>query len=164
MQWLVIAALGFTIYGPQMLIGLCGAELISPKSVGASQGILGLISYMGAAGAGIPLSYLQVRPAMRALRGRGEVVLGFRFYNLFGGGHQTDFQWAATTTACRLMYVGVLLLSLLLTLLLLSQVHYGWNGYFTAMIGACVISLALMLPLANAKSYVQTQQDSKQAA
>jgi sugar phosphate permease len=43
-----------------MLIGLCGAELISPKSVGASQGILGLISYMGAAGAGIPLSYLQV--------------------------------------------------------------------------------------------------------
>jgi sugar phosphate permease len=62
MQWAVIAALGFCIYGPQMLIGLCGAELISPKSVGASQGILGLISYMGAAGAGIPLSYLQVSP------------------------------------------------------------------------------------------------------
>jgi sugar phosphate permease len=61
MQWMVIAGLGFCIYGPQMLIGLCGAELISPKSVGASQGILGLISYMGAAGAGIPLSYLQVR-------------------------------------------------------------------------------------------------------
>jgi hypothetical protein len=62
----VIAALGFAIYGPQMLIGLCGAELISPKSVGASQGILGLISYMGAAGAGIPLSYLQVRGRARA--------------------------------------------------------------------------------------------------
>lgn len=62
MQWAVIAALGFCIYGPQMLIGLCGAELVSPKSVGASQGILGLISYMGAAGAGIPLSYLQVGP------------------------------------------------------------------------------------------------------
>jgi sugar phosphate permease len=44
-----------------MLIGLCGAELISPKSVGASQGILGLISYMGAAAAGIPLSFMQVR-------------------------------------------------------------------------------------------------------
>jgi sugar phosphate permease len=44
----------------QMLIGLCGAELISPKSVGASQGILGLISYMGAAAAGIPLSFMQV--------------------------------------------------------------------------------------------------------
>lgn len=60
LQWAVIGGLGFCIYGPQMLIGLCGAELISPKSVGASQGILGLISYMGAAGAGIPLSYLQV--------------------------------------------------------------------------------------------------------
>ncbi|WIA10980.1 hypothetical protein OEZ85_011139 [Tetradesmus obliquus] len=100
-QWLVIAALGFTIYGPQMLIGLCGAELISPKSVGASQGILGLISYMGAAAAGIPLSFMQVR--------------------------------------------------------------YGWNGYFTAMIGACVVSLVLLLPLANAKSYVQAQRDAKAA-
>jgi sugar phosphate permease len=46
----------------------------------------------------------------------------------------------------------------------LLQVHYGWNGYFTAMIGACVVSLALMLPLANAKSYVQLQQETKQAA
>lgn len=44
------------------------------------------------------------------------------------------------------------------------QVHYGWNGYFTAMIGACVVSLALMLPLANAKSYVQLQGESKPAA
>lgn len=101
LQWLVIAALGFTIYGPQMLIGLCGAELISPKSVGASQGILGLISYMGAAGAGIPLSFLQAR--------------------------------------------------------------YGWNGYFTAMIGACVVSLLLLLPLANAKSYVQAEREARQA-
>eukprot|EP00878_Enallax_costatus_P014199 GHUV01014852.1.p1 GENE.GHUV01014852.1~~GHUV01014852.1.p1 ORF type:complete len:220 (+),score=30.38 GHUV01014852.1:228-887(+) len=100
LQWLVIAALGFTIYGPQMLIGLCGAELISPKSVGASQGILGLISYMGAAGAGIPLSHMQVR--------------------------------------------------------------YGWNGYFTAMIGACVMSLVLLLPLANAKSYVQSEREGRQ--
>lgn len=69
MQWLVIAGLGFAIYGPQMLIGLCGAELVSQRSVGASQGILGLISYGGAAAAGIPLSYLQVRaPSLPALR------------------------------------------------------------------------------------------------
>lgn len=46
----------------------------------------------------------------------------------------------------------------------LPQVHYGWNGYFTAMIGACVVSLALMLPLANAKSYVQLQKEGKAAA
>jgi sugar phosphate permease len=44
-----------------------------------------------------------------------------------------------------------------------AQVRYGWNGYFTAMIGACVVSLALLLPLANAKSYVQAQKDAKTA-
>lgn len=43
------------------------------------------------------------------------------------------------------------------------QVRYGWNGYFTAMIGACVVSLVLLLPLANAKSYVQAQRDAKAA-
>ncbi|KIY94627.1 hexose-phosphate transporter [Monoraphidium neglectum] len=44
-----------------MLIGLCGAEIVSKKSVGASQGILGLISYAGAAFAGIPLAFMQQR-------------------------------------------------------------------------------------------------------
>lgn len=47
LQWLVIAGLGFTIYGPQMLIGLSGAELVAPAAVGASQGILGWIAYLG---------------------------------------------------------------------------------------------------------------------
>lgn len=37
--------------------------------------------------------------------------------------------------------------------------QFGWNGYFGAMIGACVISLLLLAPLANAKSYVQKQQE-----
>lgn len=58
LQWLVIAGLGFTIYGPQMLIGLSGAELVAPSAVGASQGILGWIAYLGAANAGIPLSHI----------------------------------------------------------------------------------------------------------
>lgn len=52
LQWVAIAALGFTIYGPQMLIGLSGAELVAPGAVGASQGILGWIAYLGAANAG----------------------------------------------------------------------------------------------------------------
>jgi sugar phosphate permease len=56
LQWITIAGLGFCIYGPQMLIGLSGAELVSPKAVGASQGILGWIAYLGAAFAGIPLA------------------------------------------------------------------------------------------------------------
>ena len=56
MQWLIIFLLGFCIYGPQMLIGLCGAELVGPESVGASEGFLGWIAYLGAANAGVPLS------------------------------------------------------------------------------------------------------------
>ncbi len=57
-HWLTIAALGFTIYGPHMLIGLCGAELVPKAAVGASQGFLGLVAYIGAANAGIPLAYV----------------------------------------------------------------------------------------------------------
>jgi sugar phosphate permease len=56
LQWIAIAALGFTIYGPQMLIGLSGAELVAPGAVGASQGILGWIAYLGAANAGACVS------------------------------------------------------------------------------------------------------------
>eukprot|EP00889_Picochlorum_renovo_P005293 jgi/Picre1/32323/NNA_007669.t1 len=48
--------IGFFLYGPQMMIGLCGAELVRPDSVGASQGFLGWVAYIGAANAGIPLS------------------------------------------------------------------------------------------------------------
>lgn len=36
----------------QMLVGLCGAELVHPDSVGASQGVLGWVAYLGAANAG----------------------------------------------------------------------------------------------------------------
>jgi sugar phosphate permease len=48
MQWCVIFCIGFFLYGPQMLIGLCGAELVGPDAVGASQGFLGWIAYAGA--------------------------------------------------------------------------------------------------------------------
>jgi MFS transporter, OPA family, sugar phosphate sensor protein UhpC len=57
-QWLLVFLLGFCIYGPQMLIGLCGAELVGPESVGASEGFLGWIAYLGAANAGVPLSLI----------------------------------------------------------------------------------------------------------
>eukprot|EP01024_Parvocaulis_polyphysoides_P017564 TRINITY_DN17760_c0_g2_i3.p1 TRINITY_DN17760_c0_g2~~TRINITY_DN17760_c0_g2_i3.p1 ORF type:complete len:464 (-),score=81.98 TRINITY_DN17760_c0_g2_i3:1441-2655(-) len=58
LQWLLVFMIGFFIYGPQMLIGLCGAELVGPESVGASEGFLGWIAYLGAANAGIPLSII----------------------------------------------------------------------------------------------------------
>jgi MFS transporter, OPA family, sugar phosphate sensor protein UhpC len=58
LQWVLVFCLGFCIYGPQMLIGLCGAELVGPESVGASEGFLGWIAYLGAANAGVPLSLI----------------------------------------------------------------------------------------------------------
>ena len=48
MQWLLVAGVGFTLYGPQMLIGLCGAEVVPKASVSAANGMLGWISYLGA--------------------------------------------------------------------------------------------------------------------
>jgi sugar phosphate permease len=54
-----------------MLIGLAGAELVAPGAVGASQGILGWIAYLGAANAGIPLSHVvQVRKGCSGFRAR----------------------------------------------------------------------------------------------
>ncbi|EFN51043.1 hypothetical protein CHLNCDRAFT_141550 [Chlorella variabilis] len=58
MQWATVFMIGFFLYGPQMMIGLCGAELVRPESVGASQGFLGWVAYLGAANAGIPLSII----------------------------------------------------------------------------------------------------------
>lgn len=57
-QWLNVFMVGFFLYGPQMLIGLCGAELVGKESVGASEGFLGWVAYLGAANAGIPLSII----------------------------------------------------------------------------------------------------------
>eukprot|EP00798_Chlamydomonas_sp_ICE-L_P021673 gene21673-28690_t len=58
LQWINVFFIGFFLYGPQMLIGLCGAELVGPDSVGASEGFLGWVAYLGAANAGIPLSII----------------------------------------------------------------------------------------------------------
>ena len=49
LQWATVFMIGFFLYGPQMLIGLCGAELVGPESVGASEGFLGWIAYLGEA-------------------------------------------------------------------------------------------------------------------
>eukprot|EP00223_Ostreococcus_mediterraneus_P004749 CAMPEP_0174580860 /NCGR_PEP_ID=MMETSP0929-20130131/2718_1 /TAXON_ID=548131 ORGANISM="Ostreococcus mediterraneus, Strain clade-D-RCC2572" /NCGR_SAMPLE_ID=MMETSP0929 /ASSEMBLY_ACC=CAM_ASM_000573 /LENGTH=322 /DNA_ID=CAMNT_0015762353 /DNA_START=575 /DNA_END=1543 /DNA_ORIENTATION=+ len=57
-QSIIVFMIGFFLYGPQMLIGLCGAEIVGRRSVGASEGFLGWIAYLGAANAGVPLSLL----------------------------------------------------------------------------------------------------------
>ena len=58
LQAWTVFMIGFFLYGPQMLIGLCGAEIVGRRSVGASEGFLGWIAYLGAANAGVPLSLL----------------------------------------------------------------------------------------------------------
>ena len=62
LQWATVFMIGFFLYGPQMLIGLCGAELVGPESVGASEGFLGWIAYLGEA-AYMPLCRLTARLA-----------------------------------------------------------------------------------------------------
>eukprot|EP00198_Chlamydomonas_reinhardtii_P009859 XP_001699196.1 hexose-phosphate transporter, minor isoform [Chlamydomonas reinhardtii] len=94
-QWFNVFMIGFFLYGPQMLIGLCGAELVGPDSVGASEGFLGWIAYLGAANAGIPLSIIVK--------------------------------------------------------------EYGWNAYFSTLVGACAIALLLLSPMTKLRSYVQRE-------
>lgn len=36
-QWLSIASVGAALYGPQMIIGLCGAEVVSKSGVSSAQ-------------------------------------------------------------------------------------------------------------------------------
>ncbi|OSX74499.1 hypothetical protein BU14_0286s0012 [Porphyra umbilicalis] len=51
-----LAALGFCVNGPQVLIGLIGAEVSGGKATATALGFLGVISYTGAAFAGWPLT------------------------------------------------------------------------------------------------------------
>jgi OPA family sugar phosphate sensor protein UhpC-like MFS transporter len=98
LQTLTVFFIGFFLYGPQMLIGLCGAEIVGRRSVGASEGFLGWVAYLGAANAGVPLSLLVQR--------------------------------------------------------------YGWDAFFATMIGASGVALLLLVPLMNAKSFVQRDADA----
>ncbi len=49
-------AIGFFVFGPQMLIGMAAAECSHKDSAGAATGFVGLFAYMGAALAGYPLA------------------------------------------------------------------------------------------------------------
>lgn len=58
MDSVVMFLVGFTIFGPQMMIGLAAAELSHKQAVGSSNGFLGFFAYFGAAFAGYPLGYI----------------------------------------------------------------------------------------------------------
>lgn len=47
--------IGFTIFGPQMMIGMAAAELSHKKAAATSTGFVGFFAYIGAACAGYPL-------------------------------------------------------------------------------------------------------------
>lgn len=47
--------IGFSIFGPQMMIGLAAAELSHKKAAASSTGFVGLFAYLGAAFAGYPV-------------------------------------------------------------------------------------------------------------
>lgn len=52
---ILMFAIGFTIFGPQMMIGLAAAELSHKKAAATSTGFVGFFAYIGAACAGYPL-------------------------------------------------------------------------------------------------------------
>jgi OPA family sugar phosphate sensor protein UhpC-like MFS transporter len=52
---MAIFLLGFTVFGPQMLIGVTAAEVTHKHAVATSNGFIGLGAYLGAAIAGYPL-------------------------------------------------------------------------------------------------------------
>ncbi len=53
-----IFMIGFSIFGPQMLIGIAAAELSHKKAAGTSTGFVGTFAYIGAATAGAPLGLI----------------------------------------------------------------------------------------------------------
>jgi sugar phosphate permease len=71
LQWFNVFMIGFFLYGPQMLIGLCGAELVGPDSVGASEGFLGWIAYLG-----------ELLARMVLIRVAAFMVLSIRYCNI----------------------------------------------------------------------------------
>lgn len=56
LNWLLVFCIGFFIYGPQMLVGLAGAEIVDKSAVSSTIGLLGWIAYLGAALSGYPLT------------------------------------------------------------------------------------------------------------
>lgn len=56
MQAACFFAIGFFVFGPQMLIGVAAAECSHKDAAGAATGFVGLFAYMGAALAGYPLA------------------------------------------------------------------------------------------------------------
>lgn len=55
---ILMFCIGFSIFGPQMMIGLAAAELSHKKAAATSTGFVGFFAYLGAACAGYPLGFI----------------------------------------------------------------------------------------------------------
>jgi phosphoglycerate transporter family protein len=55
---LLMLMIGFLVYGPQVLVGVAGAEFGSKKAAAAAAGLTGTIGYLGGALAGVGAGYL----------------------------------------------------------------------------------------------------------
>lgn len=51
----LMTAIGFLVFIPQMLVGLAAAEFVSKKAAGTSNGFVSCLAHLGAASAGFPL-------------------------------------------------------------------------------------------------------------
>lgn len=58
LDWITIFLMGFTVFGPQMLIGMCASELCHKKAAATANGFVGWIAYIGAAVAGYPMGFV----------------------------------------------------------------------------------------------------------
>ena len=58
LDYSLMFAIGFMIFGPQMLIGMAAVELSHKKAAGTSNGFVGWVAYLGAATAGYPISVI----------------------------------------------------------------------------------------------------------
>eukprot|EP00741_Cyanophora_paradoxa_P018989 tig00021108_g18332.t1 len=56
LDWLAVSLVGFFLYGPQLLIGLAGMELVDRSAVSTASGFLGWIAYFGSSAAGHPVT------------------------------------------------------------------------------------------------------------
>lgn len=55
LDYFIIAAIGFFVFGPQMLVGLAVAEFVDKKAACTANGFAGWFAYIGAAFTGYPL-------------------------------------------------------------------------------------------------------------
>lgn len=57
----LLLLIGFCIYGPQFLVGLCAASLVGPQAVATAIGLTGLFGYASSAVSGLGFGFLVAR-------------------------------------------------------------------------------------------------------